>query len=222
MNHSQRAHRGPAANLRFLVPALLAALLVVPAAFAQTWTEAGDAGDLVATAQVTAGVGPLVTINGVLSGHGDVDVYCIQLSATPPAGLPLVSINCLAMADPTIYLFSAASLGLNANMTCALGVKQVVAPNVSLAPGMYYVAVAAFDRLPQSIGGDIWQTVLSGPLAPNGPGAGSPLIGWAGPSTFVSPVPYTLNVNPNYFNFCDAVTSSEATSWGSLKARYGS
>jgi hypothetical protein len=62
-----------------------AALLAASAASAQVWTEDGDAGDLLGSAQVTLGVGGLATIDGVLSEHDDVDLYCIQLTATPPA-----------------------------------------------------------------------------------------------------------------------------------------
>ncbi len=209
-------------SLRVAAFGILALVLAAaPAAFAQTWTETGDAGDLVGTAQSTIGTGALMNIAGVLSGHGDVDVYCVHLTSVPPAGLPLVSVACAAHADPTPYLFDAAGMGINTNMTCAGGLKQAVAPYYSLAPGLYYVAIAAGDWLPQSAGGSIWQMLYSGPMAPNGPGAGSPLTGWVGPSSVTAPAAYTLILNQNFTGYCDAATPIENSSWGSLKARFG-
>lgn len=215
--------RVPVARFQRLL-LLLAALLVLvaaSAAFAQSWTETGDAGELVGAAQSTNGSGALTSINGVLSGHGDVDLYCVQLTSVPPAGLPLVSVACAGHSDPTPYLFSAAGIGLDANMTCAGGLKETVAPNISLSPGQYYVAIAHGDWLPQSAGGNIWQMLFSGPMWPNGPGAGSPLTGWTGPLSVTAPAAYTLILNPNYFVYCDTATPVESSTWGALKARFG-
>jgi hypothetical protein len=213
---TSRARRVPT-----LLPTLLAVLLTTTAALSQTWTETGDAGDLVGSAQSTNGSGSLTSINGVMSSHGDVDVYCVQLTSVPPSGLPLVSVACASHADPTPYLFSAAGIGLDANMTCSGGLKETVAPNISLVPGQYYVAIAHGDWLPQSAGGAIWQMLFSGPMWPNGTGAGSPLTSWVGPSTVTAPASYTLILNPNYFVFCDTATPVETSTWGALKARFG-
>ncbi len=203
-----------------LALALLAGA-VAPAARAQSWTESGDAGEFVATAQVTTGAGGLSSLAGVLSAHGDVDVYCVQLTAVPPVGLPLVSLNpCTAMADPGVYLFDAGGLGLSANLTCAGGQKEVPAPPTSLAPGLYYVAVAHYDWQPSSAGGNIFPFAFTGPLLPTGPGAGSALNNWVGPLTFVGPTSYTLTLNPSFLGFCELATATETMSWGALKARY--
>lgn len=196
---------------------------VASAAKAQGWTETGDAGNLVATAQTTVGTGSFTSIAGLLAAHDDVDVFCVQLTSVPPAGLPLVALNpCAMMADPSVYLFDAGGLGLSANMTCSGGMKQVTAPPTSLAPGLYYVAVAHYDWLPNSTGGDIFPFAFTGPLLPTGPGAGSPLSGWTGPLTVTGPTVYTLWVNQNFLGFCELATADESTTWGSLKARYGS
>ncbi len=200
---------------------LLSFVAAGPAARAQTWTEAGDAGELVGTAQSTSGSGSLTSISGTLSSHGDVDMYCVQLTSVPPSGLPLVSVACTMQADPTPYIFAASGLGVDTNMTCAGGLKQAVAPNFSLVPGQYYVAIAHGDYSANSAGGNIWQVAYAGPMWPNGPGAGSPLTSWIGPLTVVAPAPYTLILNPNYFVFCDTATPVETSSWGALKARFG-
>lgn len=196
--------------------------LLAAVAQAQSWSEAGDAGELVGTAQVTTGTGGLSLLTGTLSAHNDIDVYCIQLTAVPPAGLPLVSLNpCASMADPSVYLFSSAGLGVNANMTCAGGMKEVTAPNVSLSPGLYYVAVAHYDWMPDSLGGNIWQQAFTGPLLPNGPGAGSALNGWVGPQTFTPATGYTLTLHPGFIGFCELATAADGLSWGTLKATFG-
>lgn len=218
MAHGERNRRGLRAGALGI---LAAALLSAPAVIAQTWSEAGDAGDLVGTAQSTSGAGALTTINGLLAGHGDVDLFCVQLTSVPPSGLPLVSVACTMHADPTPYIFTATGMGVDTNMTCAGGLKQAVAPNFSLTPGQYYVAIAHGDWFPQSSGGPIWQTLYTGPMWPNGSGAGSPLTGWIGPLTFVAPASYSLILNPNYFVYCDTATPVETSSWGALKARFG-
>lgn len=200
---------------------LLAIVAAAPAVRAQTWTENGDAGELVGTAQSTTGNGSLTSISGTLSSHGDVDVYCVQLTSVPPTGLPLVSVACAMHADPTPYIFAASGLGVDTNMTCSGGLKQAVAPNFSLVPGQYYVAIAHGDYSADSAGGNIWQVAYAGPMWPNGPGAGSPLTGWVGPLNVVAPVNYTLILNPNYFVYCDTATPVETSSWGALKARFG-
>src|SRR5437016_4480378 len=65
--------------------ALTATLAFASRAHAQTWNEAGDAGDLPATAQVTTGAGALTSIHGNLASPSDVDMYCIHVP--DPAGV---------------------------------------------------------------------------------------------------------------------------------------
>lgn len=199
----------------------LAALLAVacPAA-AQTWAEFGDAGELVATAQVTAGSGLFTSITGELSQRGDVDIYCLQLLAVPPMNQPLATILCSTHADPSLYLFDATGLGVNANLTCAGGLKVVVATS-TMAPGLYYLAVAHDGEMPQTANGPIWNATYAGHVPPDGPGAGWPLTGWVGPSLFVPPYPYQLNLYSNWVGYCEEATPVEGLNWGSLKATYG-
>ena len=51
-----------------LIAAITFATVSATSAHAQVWNEVGDAGDLVATAQHTAGYGPLLQINGRTQG----------------------------------------------------------------------------------------------------------------------------------------------------------
>ena len=75
---------------------LLGVAALAPTARAQTWTEVGDAGDLIATAQTTVGAGAITQITGSLPLSDDVDLYCVRLTSVPPAGTPLVQLVCVA------------------------------------------------------------------------------------------------------------------------------
>lgn len=207
--------RSPAA----VALSLLLAVAAAPAV-AQTWAEAGDAGELVGTAQVTTGTGLFTAITGQLSQHGDVDVYCLQLLAVPPMNQPLAAINCAMHADPSLYLFDAGGAGVDANLTC-LGGMKIVAASGSMSPGFYYLAVAHGDWAPTSANGNIWNVSYAGHFTPDGPGAGWPLTGWVGPLNFVAAYPYQLNLYSNWVGYCELATGDEPVSWGSLKAAYG-
>ena len=59
---------------------LLTAALLANPAHAVNWTEVGDAGDLLSTAQEPMGNGPLRNIYGTISTNADVDLYRIFIS----------------------------------------------------------------------------------------------------------------------------------------------
>jgi hypothetical protein len=210
----------------FAVPAValvatlvLVASLTASAAHAQIWVESGDAGDLVSTAQITSGVGALTQIQGSLASPTDVDVYCVRLTTPPPPFTALIGINCAVIQGPNAWLFDAAGNGIASNATCSGGSKMIIAPAAPLTPGNYYVAVSYFGYDPQSVGGAIW---LPGPpfwRAPDGPGAGGTLIGWAGTPNVQPSNPYQVFFNPG-FSYCDAATPVGLATWGALKIRY--
>jgi hypothetical protein len=197
----------------------LVALLAASAAHAQIWVETGDAGDLVSSAQVTSGVGPLTQIQGLLASPTDVDVYCVRLTTPQPQYAAIVGLNCVVIQGPNVWLFDAAGNGIASNATCSGGSKQIVVPAGGLPAGNYYVAVSFYDYDPQSVGGAMW---LPGPpvwRTPDGPGASGTLTGWAG-SPIVQPLnPYQVFLNPG-FSFCDAATSVTRPTWGALKLHY--
>lgn len=210
-------------NRRFPAAAFALALLALalaPSARAQTWNEVGDAGDLVSSAQVTVGTTGLSAVNGSLQFDADVDVYCVRLNATPPAGLPLVWMNCVLINGPQVWLFDAAGNGIATNMLCSGGQKLIVAPNFSLTPGNYYVAVAYSGMEPQSAGGAIWVPNVLAQHAPDGPGAGQPLISWTGAANPQPQNPYSLGLYSSWFSHCDAATPAAKPTWGALKLRY--
>jgi hypothetical protein len=200
--------------------ATLALLAIASSAFAQTWNETGDAGDLVATAQVTNGIGPLQTINGSLPLSDDVDLYCIQLTAVPPGGLPIIGLQCVLNQGPNIWLFDANGNGVVMNETCQGGLKQLLAPNGGMTPGNYYVGVSYYGRNATSAGGFMWNPGVVGQHTPDGPGAPGPLTSWTGVVTMNPLNPYTITLNQNYFGYCSAATPTRNPTWGGLKSYY--
>ena len=201
--------------------AITAAVLTLSAASptsAQTWNETGDAGSLISTAQTTLGSGTLTAIDGNLSSSTDVDVYCIKMLSVPPAGLPLFQLQCIVNNGPNVWLFDATGKGVFTNSTCSANSKTILAPNVSLATGTYYVAVSYTGLNPQASAGAIWNTAITTQHAPDGPGAAGSLTGWAG-TPIVQPInPYHLAMA--FMSYCDAATPAVRSTWGSLKIRY--
>lgn len=198
--------------------ALVAIAVLAPAVRAQQWGESGDAGAIVATAQATIGAGPLTSIVGYLETAYDADLFCIHLSAVPPTGLPIVQLQCVVNMGPNVYLFDAAGNGVFTNETCQAGGKTIVAPNVSLPAGTYYVAVSYYGWEPASAGGPIWLSGLPGQRAPDGPGAAGTLIGWGGAPVVQPSNPYWINLS--FMEFCSLPTPAARPTWGSLKTIY--
>jgi len=199
--------------------AALLVLLTVSQARAQVWSETGDAGSTVPTAQGTIGNGPLTGIQGNLASPTDVDLYCIKLSSVPPAGAPLVQFQCVVNQGPNVWLFDATGKGVLTNSTCSGGNKTIVAPNVSLLPGNYYVGVSYTGVDPQSSSGAIWNTSVSGQHAPDGPGAAGTLTTWAGTPN-VQPVnPYSMTLS--FMAYCDSPVPTSSGTWGRVRIRYG-
>jgi hypothetical protein len=147
------------------------------------YAEPGDAGDLPATAAVTTGTDPLTYILGTLT-LGDADMYKIQVcdagnfSATSVGGTTVDTVMCIFRADGTGVAFDDDEVdgtSLQSRIT-----NQFVAP---AGNGVYYLAVAQFNKLPQSGGENIWiNDGITNPYrserAPDGPGAFGAVDGW--------------------------------------------
>lgn len=204
---------------RVLLAAVLLLLLAAAPAGAQVWVENGDAGPLIPTSQGTTGSGPLTTIQGTLASAGDVDLYCVKLSQVPPANAPLIQLQCVVNNGPNVWLFDNTGKGVLTHSTCSAGNKTILAPNVSLLPGTYYVGVSYTGMDPQSASGAIWNTAVTVQHAPDGPGACCTLNGWAG-TPVVQPInPYTVTMQ--YMTYCDSPVPAPSPTWGRIRIRYG-
>jgi hypothetical protein len=174
---------------RMLVVGLVAtfALAFAPLSIAQatatTWTEVGDAGDLPPNAQAVTGEGPLTSISGTISNANDEDMYKICLlggktfSARTASGSVII--------DPQLFLFDAAGLGVYANDDDGPLTQQSHLPAghplTPTLPGIYYLAISAWNNDPVSSGGLIFPddpVSNNTAVGPTGPGGGSPISGW--------------------------------------------
>jgi hypothetical protein len=155
------------------------------------WTEGqdgtGDAGDLPATAQVTRGESgvPLTTIIGTIDNPNDVDMFKIiivdpsRFSATT-VGQPGT------LFDTQLFLFDANGRGVQANDDVSTtDLRSTLTPFAGV-PGIYYLAISAFNSDPVAPGGlrifpepeETIAPIFGLPVGPTGPGGGLPVAGW--------------------------------------------
>ena len=171
-----------------LTAALFGTLLAGPA-HAVDWTETGDAGDLVGSAQEPTGNGPLRNIYGTISTNTDVDLYRIFISDPTSFSASVTSTS--GNFDSVLALFNGGGYGIYANDDARLGDHSAGLPAGSFlgpqAPGWYYLAVFGLDVTPAS-GNGLTPDHYIGPevsapftqvITASGPGGASPLTGWA-------------------------------------------
>ena len=182
----------------FYLPAFLASslLLIANTAQASTWTEVGDAGDLLNTAQTPSG--SITAITGTASSTTDVDLYKIFIS-TPTSFSATVTGGDGSNYDLGLALFDANGLGVYANDDATTDNGQPAFPaNHALgpqSPGLYYLAVGmqSWDGGNFPVSGDPSENTYIFPIIegteivePTGGGGASPLTGW---HSFESPIP---------------------------------
>jgi Bacterial pre-peptidase C-terminal domain len=159
-----------------LALATAAFLLLTPHASAAT--EAGDAGDLPATALDLSAQG-VVQIDGAFATATDVDVYKLCLSG---GGTFSASTVGGTTADTQLFLFNSSGLGVYGNDDEGALRQSTLPAGHALTPhgaGEYYLAVTPFNLDPFSPGGAIFPP-LSTVVGPTGPGASAPVGGWFG------------------------------------------
>ena len=150
-------------------------------ASAGVWAEVGDAGPL-PPGQITVGAGSLDLITGHLGGPipDEEDMYCIHIP--DPHHFRATTVG-LTSIDTQLFLFNSAGMGVTFNDDSASTFQSTLTSAFLTSGGMYFLAISAYDHDAMSPGGEIW---LDGPFgaerAPDGPGAGGPIVGWAGTS----------------------------------------
>jgi len=178
---------------------------IVGSAKALPWTEIGDAGQLISTAQLTVGSDPLTEINGNISNPNDVDLYEIFINA--PSSFS-ASMNwpsgTVDFVDAELFLFDAAGLGVAWNDdTAGPDFRPEIPAGSAVQPttiGIYYLGIAAFDNMPVSSGGLIFINSLDDPTGPDGPGAAFPVSDWTGVDKNVETFgPYSITLTGTSF-----------------------
>lgn len=157
------------------------------------WTEVGDAGDTITTAQVPLGAGRINSLTGSLGGRGVEgdyeDLYYIGIAEPTTFRLELTSPDF----DAQLFVFhitlSGSALGLLANDNSEIeSYNPIITPMATDGtgvvldlPGIYLVAVAGAGRMPVSQTGALFtyetSTEISGA---DGPGGLNRHIGWVG------------------------------------------
>lgn len=170
--------------------AIVAVAGLASAAQAQVWNELGDAGESLATANVTSGVGLLTQITGTFDVN-DTDMF--QIYIANPATFLATTVGGTSD-DTQLFLFDINGFGVAHNddspsdSTLQSRLTGLFVP----APGLYYLAVTKYNRDPSSAGGLIWANSPFGTeRAPDGPGAAGALASWAG-ATSASTASYSI------------------------------
>jgi len=134
-------------------------LLIVPTLFINTshampWTEIGDAGDLLNTAQIPTGIGPLDTITGTITTSYDVDLYKISILSPSTFSASVFGGEGPNGWDSWLMLFDQNGMGVYRNDDAIFDNGNSGLPaNHSLGPqvaGNYFLAISDDDRGPLS------------------------------------------------------------------------
>jgi len=167
--------------MKRLITICIAAVLILASsdAFAASWTEIGDAGDLPLTAQTVVGSGPLDAISGSLSDIYDADMYRIYIS--DPTGFSAYASGF----DPQLFLFDASGMGVEGNDDVGgFDFNAYLPPGNPVSPtsaGLYYLATSNWNLDPYSATGLIFpDTPYDGVHGPTGIGGGDPISYWSG------------------------------------------
>jgi hypothetical protein len=139
--------------------------------------EAGDSGDLPASAQEPGPQGPLAQIDGTVSSPADRDMFKVCLTGGS-ADFSATTIGGAGF-DTQLFLFNSEGRGVYANDD--FGAPQSgLPPDHRLTPtarGVYYLAISTFDWDPVSFMGRIFPT-SSGVVGPTRMGGMLPISGW--------------------------------------------
>ena len=185
-------------SLKFAIPLAVAAACLPFANYghAATYTESGDAGDMLSTAQQVLGTTgtPLTSISGALTltnaiSDGDMyEIYIPNPSAFAASNTAFVSGS--NNFDSQLFIFSATGLGLAANDDSPSGGSQssIPAGSFSGAAGNYYILIDGSGRYAASSSGVIFPNYTDGTTdptnvyGPTGPGGGNALSTYSGNS----------------------------------------
>lgn len=128
--------------MRFVLGLAMAACAA--SSFAGVWVETGDAGDLLASAQVTRGIGDLLEIRGRLTSGADIDMFCVDIVSP---GNFFASTTGVVF-NTQLWLFDREGMGVtfhddvsNSDFTSILSPQFVSFRQ----PGHYFLAISSFD-----------------------------------------------------------------------------
>jgi hypothetical protein len=190
-----RFHRRPG---KLPVYVALGLIFGLGAKSATIYTEIGDAGELVGTAQYTNSMPTGTALTDILGflEPGGADLYYFFLTGGKTFSATTVS-NTSNFFDTQLFLFTSPGIGIYANDEDPVSPPQSTLPaGISFTPsasGIYLLGISSPTYLPRSAGGKIFPADTFGflnaaggvqnSIGPSGPGGGSPLNGWDSLST---------------------------------------
>jgi serine protease AprX len=150
------------------------------------WVEQGDAGELLASAQITTGANPLNQIRGTVEAANAVDMFKFQICNF--ANFSATTVNGAAF-DTQLFVFKDDGRGAVANDDTGTVAQSLVNNSTSCltANGTYYIAITGYNRDPNSSTGLIFPTSpFTTIFCPTGPGGANPLLNWNGGTSSVT------------------------------------
>jgi hypothetical protein len=178
-----------------LIAVITALTLALAAPLASAAPEIGDAGELPLTAAELGPQGPLTSIEGALTSTFDRDMYKICLTGRPFSA----STVGLAGFDTQLFLLDTQGQGVYADDDFRFEDGSAVAQSelpagdalTPTTPGVYYLAISAYNWDPQSPGGPIFGRG-SGVVGPTRLGASLPISEWTAPVDQTAGGAYTI------------------------------
>jgi subtilisin-like proprotein convertase family protein len=167
------------------------------------YVESGDAGDLIATAQVPTGTDPFISLGGSIEAGSDADLYLINICDAANFGATTVGTG--TTGDTQLFLFNPDGTGVTFNDD-SVGLLSTITNQFIVANGNYYLAVVRYNLDPvDELGQLMWNnTPFAVERQPDGPGALGMLSGWLGTSgTGAYQVNFTGTCFPSSVNLCN-------------------
>ncbi len=171
---------------------------------AQTYTESGDAGQTLGTAQASGlNVGAsTVSIFGTISSAMDADLFQITLSAPMLFSATTVGGSTL---DTALFLFNSSGMAIYTNDDASGASFQSTLPanssfTMSLAPGTYFIGISLSGNEPVNSNGQLLFAAFTGgnSTSVRGPAAGinpSTLADFNGLASFAEMGAYRINLS---------------------------
>ncbi len=158
-------------------------------------TEIGDAGQLLADAQVIPpGAATVESITGTLSSSNDVDLFQITLTGGGTFSATTEGTD-TTVSDPQLFLFDENGFGVLGNddfnsLQPTLRASSSLTP---LEPGTYFLAISEYNNDPVSVGGLIFPDFpFNQVLGPTEIGGELPLSGFTGGGFSLGSGDYTI------------------------------
>lgn len=153
--------------------------MALTAGSALAGSEVDDTGDLPASAQEVGPAGPLDSVDGSIDGFGDRDMFKICLNG---GGDFSASTRDNTGWDTQLFLLNSDGKAVYSNDDSVAPWSTLPAghPLTPVDPGVYYLAISAFNSDPNGDAGALFTSSSAGVNGPARVGGNRPITGWFG------------------------------------------